>query len=90
MVRHGRQSGTREMIELVQLGRQHGYTKLDEALKQALQLGCSDTAAVQHLMTRDQLDRAAVPRLELVALMAYERPLPSLNNYDHLLGQEVR
>jgi transposase len=90
MVRHGRQSGTREMIELVRLGRQHGYTKLDEALKQALELGCSDTAAVQHLMTRDQLDRAVAPRLELVALMAYERPLPSLADYDHLLGQEVR
>jgi hypothetical protein len=41
-------------------------------------------------MTRDQLDRDVVPRLELVALMAYERPLPSLDNYDYLLGQEVR
>jgi hypothetical protein len=30
------------------------------------------------------------PRLELAALMAYERPLPSVDNYDHLLGQEVR
>jgi hypothetical protein len=90
MLRHGRQSGTREMIELVQLDRQYGYAKLDEALKRALQLGCSDTAAVRHLMTRDQLDRATAPRLELVTLMAYERPLPSLDNYDHLLGQEVR
>ena len=90
VVRHGLQGGTREMIELLRLGRQHGYPKLDEALKQALQLGCSDTAAVQHLMTRDQLNRAVAPRLELVALMAYERPLPSLDNYDHLLGQEVR
>ena len=78
------------MIELIQLGRQHGYGKLDDALTQALELGCSDTAAVQHLMTRDQLDRAVVPRLELVALMAYERPLPSIKNYDHLLGLEVR
>jgi hypothetical protein len=78
------------MIDLVRLGRQHGYGKLDEALKQALELGCSDTAAVQHLMTREQLDRAAAPRLELVPLMAYERPLPSLENYDHLLSQEVR
>ena len=90
MVRHGRQIGTREMIDLVRLGRQHGYAKLDVALKQALELGCSDTAAVQHLITRDQLDRAVASRLELVALMAYERPLPSLENYDHLLGQEVR
>jgi hypothetical protein len=90
IVRHGRQSGTREMIELVGLGRQHGYAKLDKALTQALELGCSDTAAVQHLMTREQLDRAVVPRLELQALMEYERPLPSIENYDHLLGQEVR
>jgi transposase len=90
IVRHGRQSGTREMIELVRLGRQHGYAKLDEALKQVLELGCSDTAAVQHLMTRDQLGRVVAPRLELVALMAYERPLPSVENYDHLLGQEAR
>jgi hypothetical protein len=90
IVRHGRQSGTREMIELIQLGRQHGYAKLDEALTQALALGCSDTAAVEHLMKREQLDRAVVPRLELVALMAYERPLPSIENYDHLLGRGVR
>jgi hypothetical protein len=90
MVRHGRQSGTREMIDLVRLGRQHGYAKLDEALKQALELGCSDTAAVHHLMTYDSLDRTVAPRLELAALMAYERPLPSVDNYDHLLGQEVR
>jgi hypothetical protein len=41
-------------------------------------------------MKRDQLHRAEVPRLELAALMAYERPLPSVDNYDHLLGQEVR
>jgi hypothetical protein len=90
IVRNGRQSGTREMIELVRLGRQHGYAKLDEALTQALALGCSDTAAVEHLMKRDQLHRAEVPRLELAALMAYERPLPAVDNYDHLLGQEVR
>jgi hypothetical protein len=89
IARHGRQGGTREMIELVRLGRQHGYAKLDEALKQALELGCSDTAAVQHLMTRYQLDRAVAPRLELDTLIAYERPLPSIDDYDHLLSPEV-
>ena len=88
--RHGKQNGTRQMIELLGLGRQHGYPRLDEALQSALELGCSDVAAVRHLLTRDQLDRAIPPRLELTSLMAYERPLPEVDNYDRLLDREVR
>jgi len=70
--------------------REHGYSRLDKALELALELGSSDAAAVRHLLSRDQLDRTIPPRLELTSLIAYERPLPEVNNYDQLLGSEVR
>jgi hypothetical protein len=88
--RHGKQDGTREMIELLGLGRQHGYPRLDEVLRLALDLGCTDVAAVRHLLIRDQLDRVVPPPLELAELIAYERPLPAVEEYDRLLGLEVR
>jgi len=88
--RHGKQNGTREMIELLGLGRQYGYSRLDEVLQLALERGCSDGAAVRYLLTRDQLDRTVPPRLEQTALIGYDRPLPDVDNYDHLLGPEVR
>src|SRR5437899_3339689 len=88
--RHGKQNGTREMIELLGLGRQYGYSRLDEVLQLALERGCSDGAAVRYLLTRDQLDRTVPPRLEQTALIGYDQPLPDVDNYDHLLGPEVR
>ena len=89
IVRHGKQNGTREMVELLLLGREHGYSELDSAFQQALRLGCSDAAAVRYLMTQARLKRPAPPRLEVAALRAYERPLPEVNAYDALLTAEV-
>ena len=34
------------MVELLLLGRQHGYGGLDQACQEALRLGCSDAAAM--------------------------------------------
>jgi transposase len=89
MVRRGRQEGTREMVDLVLLGRKHGYRKLDGAIRLALDLGCSDAAAVRHLLTTEaqagEAGNAALPVAELGELSRYERPQPAMHDYDQLL-----
>ena len=47
--RHGKHPGTREMIELLTLGKRHGWERLQQAVEKALALGCTDAAAVRHL-----------------------------------------
>jgi hypothetical protein len=71
--RHGKHPGSREMIELLALGKRHGWERLQQAVKTALALGCTDAAAVRHLLTATELER-------------YERPLPQMNEYDQLLS----
>ncbi len=83
--RHGRQKGTRELIELLQLGRTHGPEKLRAAVEEALKLGCGDSAAVRYLLTAGQLERACPPPLAVGVLAAFERPLPTVDDYDQLL-----
>jgi hypothetical protein len=84
--RQGRQLGTKLMIELLQLGREHGFGRLRVAIEAALELGCSDAAAVRHLLAAETLvhERPA-PLVELGVLSQYERPLPEVHAYDHLL-----
>jgi hypothetical protein len=52
--RHGKQDGTRAIIELIMLGRTHGYRELEQAVDQALQLGCFDVGAVRLLLHADR------------------------------------
>jgi hypothetical protein len=94
--RNGKLSGTREMVELLLLGRERGYGRLEQAVGAALQMGSSDPAAVRYLMITDRdelaVKRGVQTRLEagdLGALVQYERPLPSVQEYDRLLGLEV-
>ncbi len=96
MQRRGRQEGTREMVELLLMGREHGMAKLEAAIRLALELGCSDVAAVQHLLTSEPQTvahrRIQLAPSELGRLAAYERPQPAMNSYDQLLlrlGTEV-
>jgi hypothetical protein len=86
MERQGRQLGTKTMIELLQLGREHGFARLRVAIEAALDLGCTDAAAARHLLVAETLvhERPA-PLLELGALSRYERPLPEVHTYDDLL-----
>ena len=87
MDRHGRQHGTRAMIELLQLGSRHGYGHLRTAIEAALRLGCIDASAVRHLIAADGLAHQRPIRLLEIgaALSQYERPLPHVNAYDELL-----
>jgi Mu transposase-like protein len=83
--RQGKPAGTRAMIEVLLLGRQHGAARLRHAIEEALRLGCSDVAAVQYLMTADQLEKSKPEVVELGALISYERPQPTMEAYDQLL-----
>jgi transposase len=85
--RRGRQAGTKAMIELLQLGRRLGYARLQNAIEAALKLGCTDAAAVRHLMTADGLvHQRPVFMVEIGSVLSqYERPLPQVHAYDHLL-----
>jgi hypothetical protein len=87
--RSGRQNGTREMISLLHLGHRTGREQLTRAITQAVELGCADAAAVRYLLTATQQVRRKPDAIELGALARYERPLPTLEAYDHLLRPEV-
>ena len=88
MERYDRQKGTKEFIELLQLGRVHGHDKLRTAIERALGMGCGDSAAVRHLLTTHELTHitpAPLDTPDIAALSAFERPLPTVTDYDQLL-----
>lgn len=87
--REGRQAGTRKMIELLHEGRKHGWERLKRVVDQALALGCSDAAAVRHLLVFGELNHAPVERFAVSGLERYERPLPVMNDYDLLLAESA-
>lgn len=91
--RHGKQDGTRAMIELIILGRTHGYRELEQAVSQALDLGCFDVSAVRLLLHADCQSPKSREVVEIGALSCYDRPQPHLGEYDQLLrswsGEEV-
>ena len=88
--RQGRQGGTRAMITLVRLGREFGHAQLATAVEQALDLGCGDVAAIRHLLMSDQLRHSVAETIEIGALSAYERPLPTMVEYDRLFSGTMR
>ncbi|MDA8306959.1 MAG: IS21 family transposase [Deltaproteobacteria bacterium] len=84
--RHGKQDGTRAMIEIIILGRKHGYPELEQAVSQALDLGCYDVSAVSLLLHTDRESPKAQQPVEIGALSRYDRPQPHLGEYDQLLS----
>jgi transposase len=85
MKRHGRPAGTRQMIELLTLGKEHGYGRLREAVDAALDSGAHDISAVRYLLTAKRT-QAELPALDIGLLDRYERPMPFMNEYDRLLS----
>jgi hypothetical protein len=84
--RHGRAAGTRAMIELLGCGKQQGWDRLQNAIEQALALGCTDAAAVRHLLSFNELARPPLEGCEVGdGLERYERPVPVMSEYDLLL-----
>jgi hypothetical protein len=89
--RHGRQNGTRFMVEVIRLGREHGYERLETTIERALALGCSDVEAIRYLLLESRLERARPEVVQVAELREYDRPLPSCSDYDRLLSAaEVR
>jgi hypothetical protein len=84
--RYGPQAGTRAMIDLLTVGKRHGWDRLQRAIEESLALGCTDAAAVRHLATANELSRPRSEPLSLGALECYDRPLPQMQEYDLLLG----
>jgi transposase len=84
--RHGRQNGTRAMVDVIRLGREYGYERLEETIRKALELGCSDVEAVRYLLLSDGLGRKSPESIDASAFAQYERPMPTLTNYDTLLS----
>jgi hypothetical protein len=85
--RHGRQDGTRAMVEVLILGRTCGQERLQAAVATAVSLGAYDVAAVRYLLSEAALRKAASPALiDVGALARYDRPVPDLADYDTLLS----
>ena len=90
-LRHGKASGTREMIGLVRAGSVQGWPRLIAAVEEALRLGLSDGAAVLHILHMpdpEQRHRHAVALAE--ELREFERPMPTMREYDLLLAGGVQ
>jgi len=49
-------------------------------------LGCTDAAAVRHLLMAATLTHGERPLQRIGSLERYERPMPVLSEYDGLLG----
>ena len=86
--RHGKQEGTRVMIEIIMLGRQHGYWELEKAVNEALDIGCFDVGAVRLLLHADRQASKSREPVEIGALSCYDRPQPQLGEYDQLLRNQ--
>jgi len=85
--RHGKSSGTRQMIQVVSLVKQYGHAQLQESVARALSTGCSDAAAIRHLVCANDLARQKPDELAVKAELArFERPLPLMVEYDQLLA----
>jgi transposase len=89
VARHGKPSGTRQMIQVLNLIKPYGHGRVRTAVEEAIALGCADAAAVRHLVEAADLTHARDRIIELDALSRFERPLPVMTDYDRLLSEEV-
>jgi transposase len=85
--RQGRGAGTRAWVELLLLGRDRGYGRLQRAVEKALASGCADPGAVRYLMHDEELIRPPAEAVDVGGLRRYDRPLPTLGVYDLLLAR---
>jgi transposase len=86
ITRHGKQTGTRQMVDLLKLARESGRDRLQEAIETALRTGCTDAAAIQHLLHARDLNRPVCEAMDIGSLERYHRPLPVMTEYDQLLA----
>ena len=83
--RHGKQDGSRAMVAVLLLGREFGAERLQAAIATAVSLGACDVAAVRYLLGEAALHKARPLPVDVGALARYDRPMPSVADYDTLL-----
>jgi hypothetical protein len=84
--RRGKQDGTRAMVDLLLLGRTHGYDALRNAVDKTVAIGCMDVSAVVLLLKGSGGEvRPAAEPVEIGGLSRYDRPQPTLTDYDQFL-----
>jgi hypothetical protein len=74
------------MVDVIRLGREHGYQRLENTIERALALGCSDVEAIRYLLLESRLERAKPDAIQVPELSEYDRPLPGCGDYDRLLS----
>jgi len=73
------------MIDVLLLGRQHGYPRLQAVVEKALGMNCFDVEAVRLLLDAERNRKEPRETIEVGALRVYDRPQPTTRNYDQLL-----
>ena len=73
------------MVEVLGLGREYGHDALRTAVASTVSLGACDVAAVRYLLTEAGLHKATPYPIDVGALARYDRPMPSVADYDALL-----
>ena len=73
------------MIDVLLLAREHGPARVRQAVEEALELGCSDVGAVRYLLSiNGQAQQPPGAPVQIGALNRYDRPQPSLEDYERL------
>ena len=73
------------MVAVVALGREFGHDRLRAAVASAVALGACDVAAVRYLLTEAALRKARPDPIDVGELARYDRPMPTVADYDTLL-----
>ena len=68
------------------LGREFGHDRLRDAVASAVSLGASDVTAVRYLLTEAGLHKTRPDLIEVGVLARYDRPMPTVVDYDVLLS----
>jgi hypothetical protein len=83
--RHGKEKGTHAMITVLLLGQEFGQDRLRTAIATTVSLGACDVGAVRYLLTEARLNKARAEPIDVGELARYDRPMPSVADYDMLL-----
>ena len=83
--REGRQAGTRAMVDVLLLAREHGAARAREAVEEALEMGCANLSAARYLLRVDHRETTSAPdAVDIGVLRRYDRPRPKLDAYEQL------
>jgi hypothetical protein len=73
------------MIDVLLLGREYGAARVRRAVEEALELGCSNVGSIRYLLNVHNLEQQPTAQaVDIGALSRYDRPQPSLDNYERL------